>query len=486
MPKLPPGRVSFVNATAGPGSATVNFLGAGHRRPADALHRHALHRLDGADPRRSSTGTPPATSVRSATSIPATSYTFKVQAAQRQRHRSALGRVERRHAVRADGRRARRPASAPAGQRRGDASAGPRRPTAARTITRYTITPYLGGVAQTGDDGHRLARTDDRAWSTGSLNGSAYTFKVTATNAVGDGPDSAASNAVTPNAVAAVRAAGLGPHPTATTLQLTPASAITVGDRMVVHGRRVELTAERRSPASPTRPATRTRRSRASAASDDTELSVWSAPITAGGGTRPTITVTATGSADIGAAALEYAGLSTAAGAAAVDQFKTATGTSSAAGFVTSGPTAAMTGDNGLAIGFYVDSGLRAHAERRPELHASGSTSRPTSDMEFVAEDAPAAARRHAGGARLDRREHALDDGDRRVQERRARRRRRSSVDARRACAFCGHGGRREPGGQDADASATPAAGRMTGRRRRRELAERLARRAGPTPARSP
>ena len=65
-------------------------------------------------------------------------------------------------------------------------------------------------------------------------------------------------------------------------------------------------------------------------ASDDTELSVWSAPITAGGGTRPAITITATGSADIGGAALEYSGLSSASGAAAVDAFKTATGTSTA------------------------------------------------------------------------------------------------------------------------------------------------------------
>ena len=36
-------------------------------------------------------------------------------------------------------------------------------------------------------------------------------------------------------------------------------------------------------------------------ASDNTELSVWSAPITAGGGTKPTITVKTTASADIGA-----------------------------------------------------------------------------------------------------------------------------------------------------------------------------------------
>ena len=57
------------------------LLRAGHRRAADPLHRHAVHRLDGAgaDDRHGQ----PAGDVgrRSAASIPATSYTFKVQAA---------------------------------------------------------------------------------------------------------------------------------------------------------------------------------------------------------------------------------------------------------------------------------------------------------------------------------------------------------------------------------------------------------------------
>jgi hypothetical protein len=122
-------------------------------------------------------------------------------------------------------------------------------------------------------------------------------------------------------------------------------------------------------------------------ASEDTELSVWSAPITAGGGTRPVITITATGGAEIGGAALEYSGLSSASGAAAIDQFKTATGTSSGTGFVTSGPTAALTGDNGLAMGFYVDSGFNRTLTADPSYTERVNVS-PTTDMEFVAEDA--------------------------------------------------------------------------------------------------
>jgi len=44
---------------------------------------------------------------------------------------------------------------------------------------------------------------------------------------------------------------------------------------------------------------------------------VWTAPITAGGGTKPTLTVT--GSGDIGSTALEYADLSTADHTGALD-----------------------------------------------------------------------------------------------------------------------------------------------------------------------
>src|SRR5262249_8703449 len=45
-------------------------------------------------------------------------------------------------------------------------------------------------------------------------------------------------------------------------------------------------------------------------AADGTEMSVWTAPVSAGGGTKPTITAKPTSAADVGVAALEYAGLS--------------------------------------------------------------------------------------------------------------------------------------------------------------------------------
>ena len=121
-------------------------------------------------------------------------------------------------------------------------------------------------------------------------------------------------------------------------------------------------------------------------ASDNTEMSVWSAPITAGGGTRPTISVTPTAKADVGAAVSEYSGLSAAPDASVVDQSAHASGTTSAAGTVASGATAPTTAAGDLAIGMYVDSGfgktLTAGAGYAQRSNISGA-----SDMDLLTED---------------------------------------------------------------------------------------------------
>jgi hypothetical protein len=61
-------------------------------------------------------------------------------------------------------------------------------------ITGYTVTPYIGAVAQTPTVVGAVTTTT----VTGLTDGTTYTFTVAATNAIGTGAPSAASNAVTP------------------------------------------------------------------------------------------------------------------------------------------------------------------------------------------------------------------------------------------------------------------------------------------------
>ena len=121
-------------------------------------------------------------------------------------------------------------------------------------------------------------------------------------------------------------------------------------------------------------------------ASDNTELSVWSAPITAGGATKPTVSVKTTGSADVGATVLEYSGLSTAAGTAAVDQMSRATANTTAAATVSASPTAPTGAAGELAVGFYADSGF-SNALAGDPTYAVRTNVSPTGDTELLAQD---------------------------------------------------------------------------------------------------
>jgi hypothetical protein len=60
-------------------------------------------------------------------------------------------------------------------------------------ITSYTVTPYVGGVAQ---GPQTFATADTTEVVTGLTNGTTYTFTVIATNAVGSGPESGPSDPV--------------------------------------------------------------------------------------------------------------------------------------------------------------------------------------------------------------------------------------------------------------------------------------------------
>ena len=121
-------------------------------------------------------------------------------------------------------------------------------------------------------------------------------------------------------------------------------------------------------------------------ASDGTEMSIWTAQITRGAGTRPAITAKPTSQADVGVVALEYGGLSAATGSAVVDRLAQASGTTGAsAASVSSGPTAPTT-TPGLALGFYTDSGPRSTLTGGAGFTVRANLSGFT-DMEALAED---------------------------------------------------------------------------------------------------
>ncbi len=67
-------------------------------------------------------------------------------------------------------------------------------------ITGYTVTSFPGGITGTGTGSPVIVQ--------GLINGEPYTFEVAATNAIGTGPESAASNSVTPSATCLANLAG--------------------------------------------------------------------------------------------------------------------------------------------------------------------------------------------------------------------------------------------------------------------------------------
>lgn len=254
-------------------------------------------------------------------------------------------------------------------------------------ITSYTITPYAAGTAQT-----PITVTGNPPATattiTGLTNGTSYTFTVAATNSIGTGPASVPSNAVTPGAVTTPAfVQQVSDHKlNVASLGVTPTNGVSTGNRLVVEvGVWNSSNATTRS-VTDSAGDTFTEVSHFAAA-DGTEQSVWTAPITATTGTKPIITASTTSTADIGIAAVEYSGLSTAAGLGAVDTQGHAIGkTGTSATTVQSGATAAAAGDNELAVGFYNDSGFGDTL-----TIGSGYTGRvnvsPTNDMEFVVED---------------------------------------------------------------------------------------------------
>jgi hypothetical protein len=381
-----PGAPTGVSATAGNATATVSWTAPGNG--GSPITSYTVTPFIGSTALAPTTVSAPATSATLTGLTNGLTYTFKV---------TATNSIDSGPASAASNAVTPSAPTAPAAPTGVSAIAGNGAATVSWTapgnggspITSYTVTPFIGSVAQTPVtvSGSPPATTTTVL---GLTNGVAYTFTVTASNAVGAGTASAPSSPVTPTAVgSATFVQQVTAHGNAASLAVTPASVISAGNRLVVL---VGIWSS----------ASATAKSVTDAAgntytevlhfkgSDQTEMSVWTAPITAGVGTKPKITATATAKADIGVTALEYSGLSTAAGAAVVDQSAQKSGTTSGAATVTSGPTPATTADGELAVGFYVDSGFGDTLTA-----GSGFTSRANvskvGDMEMLAEDQPEA-----------------------------------------------------------------------------------------------
>jgi N,N-dimethylformamidase beta subunit-like protein/uncharacterized protein DUF4082/fibronectin type III domain protein/Big-like domain-containing protein len=194
-PTPAPGQVTNVTATSG-GTTSANVAWNAPSSGGDPTSYVVTPRINGvAQTPKTVTGTPPLTTTTVTGLTNATTYTFTVKAS----NPSGSG-----------------PESAssnsvtplnpvvPAAPTSVDARPATQRALVSWTapgsdgdspITGYTITPYIASAAQTPTT---VGASATSATVSGLTNGSSYTFKVRATNAVGDGPDSAASSAVVP------------------------------------------------------------------------------------------------------------------------------------------------------------------------------------------------------------------------------------------------------------------------------------------------
>jgi hypothetical protein len=105
--------------------------------------------------------------------------------------------------------------------------------TGGSAITKYTVTPYVGSTAQTPVTvtGSPPATTTTVS---GLTNGTSYTFTVSATNTTGTGPESIASNAVTPSAAPTVDASTTTHQATAATTISAPALTTTQSNELLL------------------------------------------------------------------------------------------------------------------------------------------------------------------------------------------------------------------------------------------------------------
>jgi hypothetical protein len=189
-----PGTPTGVSATAGSASANVSWTAPSTGGPPTS-YKVTPYIGSTAQSATTVTGSPPATSKTITGLTPGTSYTFTVQAS----NPSGSG-----------------PESAPSGSVVPTGATAPGAPTGVTAVadstsalvnwnapssdggsalTGYTVTPFIGSTPQTST---QVSGSTTATRITGLTNGTAYTFKVTATNSAGTGPASGASGSVMP------------------------------------------------------------------------------------------------------------------------------------------------------------------------------------------------------------------------------------------------------------------------------------------------
>ena len=195
-PVTTPSAPTAATASAGNGSATVSWTAPSNGGSPITSYMITPYNGSTAQPATTITGSPPTTSTTITGLTNGTTYTFTVTAT------NAIGNgpaSEHSNAV--------TPVTTPSAPTAATASAGNGSATISWTapsnggspITSYTITPYTGSTAQPATTITGSPPTTSTT-ITGLTNGTTYTFTVTATNAIGNGPASEHSNAVTPSA----------------------------------------------------------------------------------------------------------------------------------------------------------------------------------------------------------------------------------------------------------------------------------------------
>ncbi len=189
-----PGAPTGVTATAGDSSATVSW-----NRPADGGAPISSYTVTATPGGKTTTvsGSPPVTSATLTGLANGTSYTFTVTATNRvgTGPPSAPSNAVTPNGVPNSVPSAPTGVTATAGDTTADVTWTPPTSNGGSAITTYTVTANPGPASAT-VTGSPPATS---ATVTGLLNGVAYTFTVTATNAVGTGPASDPSNSVTPS-----------------------------------------------------------------------------------------------------------------------------------------------------------------------------------------------------------------------------------------------------------------------------------------------